>query len=191
MGGVTVHNSILSTAGYKTSMPRFCLVAWGLLLPLVLCIQCKPVCICAPSHTPPPLALPVLSVSLCVWNLHNVVWPSRLIIHVLLTSPVSFVLSEVCLFRSFLGFMFPPAYPESVSVLTSVITRGAKMFLALRCFCLTQALVYSRAGDAARESASSQTTIWVISLFKVPGWLCFPVQQVLKRLSSSHKAALN
>lgn len=78
-----------------------------------------------PSHTPPlalvffcPLCLSV-SASFCVWNLHNVVWPSRLIIHVLLMSPVSFVLSKICLFCSFLGFMFPPAYPKSLLVLTS------------------------------------------------------------------------
>lgn len=45
----------LSTTGYRTGMPEHCLVAWGLLLPLLLCIQCKPVCICAPSHTPPVL----------------------------------------------------------------------------------------------------------------------------------------
>lgn len=114
---------VLSTTGYKTRMPRLCLVAWGPLLPLVLCIQCKPVCICAPSHTRPlhlssffPLCLSV-SLSFCVWNLHNVFQPTRLIIHVLLTSPMSFVLSEICLFCSFFGFMFPSAYPKSVNVL--------------------------------------------------------------------------
>lgn len=103
---------VLSTTGYKTRMPRLCLVAWGLLLPLVLCIQCKPVCICAPSHTLPPALVflsslcPCPSVSeICIMLFR----PSGLIIHVLLTSPVSFVLSEICLFCSFLGFMFPPA----------------------------------------------------------------------------------
>lgn len=34
-------------------------------------------------------------------------------------APMSFVLSEICLLCSFLGFMFPPAYTKSVSVLTS------------------------------------------------------------------------
>lgn len=121
----------LSTPGYRTGIPKHCLVAWGLLLPLVLCIQCKPVCICAPSHTPPVLVsssplCPCPSVSeLCIMLFDLF----RLIIHVLWTPP-----AEHCPVRNLpvvfsLFFFFPlcscsrQLLPHSAAVLSASLFR--------------------------------------------------------------------
>lgn len=168
--------------GYRTRMSWLCLVAWGLLLPLGFCILCKPVCICAPL-TRSCLFLSSVSSSFCVWNLHNVVQPSRLIIHVL---PWAASCQKSACSVLFLGSCSHRLVPEVFwcqRPLCSVTTWGTKLALAPRYFSLTPARLDSQTSDVSCESASSQTPVWVMTLFKVPGWPNFPVHQVLKRLS--------
>lgn len=105
-----------STTGYKTHCPDSVLLHGGCCC-LWYFVHNVNLYVFVPPHTLLllhffcPHCLSV-SLSLGVWNLHNVVRPSRLIIHVLLTPPVSSVLSEICLFWTSLAFMFPLAYPR-------------------------------------------------------------------------------
>lgn len=103
------------------------------------------------------------------------------------------VTNDLCLVRNLPVLFFSRVHvPTCVSqkcfganvLFVLFISWGTKLALTPRCFALTLALSDSQASHVACESASSQTTIWVMSLFKVPGWPSFPVHQVLKWLSS-------